>query len=67
MYRNFTHENRETPLVSVVARRRIGGRSQKHKTHMNGNGESYNDVVLMRQPNESQGGKVVDQGERGPV
>ena len=26
MYRNFTRENRETPLLSAAARRRIGGR-----------------------------------------
>jgi len=27
-----------------------------HKTHMNGNGESYNGVVLTKQPNAGQGG-----------
>jgi group II intron reverse transcriptase/maturase len=27
-----------------------------HKTHMNGDGESYNSVVLTKQPNEGQGG-----------
>ena len=27
-----------------------------HKTHMNGNGESYNSVLPAKQPNEGQGG-----------
>jgi len=27
-----------------------------YKTHVNGGGQSYNDTVLTKQPNESQGG-----------
>ena len=32
------------------------GESESHKTHRNGNGESYNSVVPAKQPNEGQGG-----------
>jgi hypothetical protein len=73
-HRNTTRENREAPWPPLAARLRAGGRSQKHKSHMHGSGESYSIVVPAKQPNKGGntagggcGGKDGDQGEHGAI
>ena len=57
MHRNFTHENRETPLPSAASK--AADRREKamsHKSHRHGSGESYSGIVPVKRSNEGRGG-----------
>jgi hypothetical protein len=61
--RNYTRENRETCLVSLVARLGIGPGSQKRNPDMNAREESSDCIVPTKRPNKA--GKLVAEDVEG--